>query len=44
MLGEHGFLEKWLMLEESIRVPTIVYDPRLPRPKEGKGIGVTLWY
>lgn len=29
--GEHGFQHKWLMYEESIRVPMIVYDPRLRR-------------
>lgn len=27
-LGEHGMAGKWLMYEESIRVPMIVYDPR----------------
>ena len=37
MLGDHGFLEKWLMLEESIHVPTIVYDPRLPEPNGRQG-------
>lgn len=30
MLYEHGLLGKWLMYEESIRVPMIVRDPRLP--------------
>jgi arylsulfatase A-like enzyme len=29
-LGEHGLAGKWLMHEESIRVPLLVYDPRLP--------------
>lgn len=29
-LGEHGMSHKWLMHEESIRVPLIVKDPRLP--------------
>lgn len=34
-LGEHGLAGKWLMHEESIRVPMIVYDPRLPNSKRG---------
>ncbi len=29
-LGERGFEGKWLMYEESIRTPLVVYDPRLP--------------
>lgn len=30
LLGEHGLAGKWLMFEESIRVPLVVRDPRLP--------------
>ena len=30
MWGAHGITGKWNMYEESIRVPMIVYDPRLP--------------
>ncbi|RYG18454.1 MAG: DUF4976 domain-containing protein [Chitinophagaceae bacterium] len=35
-LGEHGLEGKWYGHEESIRVPLIVYDPRLPATKNGK--------
>jgi len=34
--GEHGFGGKWLMNEESIRTPMILYDPRLPQNQRGK--------
>jgi arylsulfatase A-like enzyme len=34
--GEHGFGGKWLMLEESIRIPMILFDPRLPADGRGK--------
>jgi arylsulfatase A-like enzyme len=35
-LGERGLADKWLMYEPSIRVPLIVYDPRLPKSDRGK--------
>tara|TARA_R110002096_G_scaffold316010_6_gene510319 strand:- start:3812 stop:5260 length:1449 start_codon:yes stop_codon:yes gene_type:complete len=35
-LGEHGFWGKWLMHEESIRVPFLVFDPRLPAEQRGQ--------
>lgn len=35
-LGEHGLAGKWLMYEESIRIPMIVFDPRLPKDKRGQ--------
>ncbi len=35
-LGEHGLAGKWFMHEESIRVPLIVYDPRLPASRQGQ--------
>mmetsp|Transcript_8235 Transcript_8235/g.12252 ORF Transcript_8235/g.12252 Transcript_8235/m.12252 type:complete len:584 (-) Transcript_8235:74-1825(-) len=33
--GEHGMSGKWYPHEESIRVPLIVYDPRMPKEKIG---------
>ncbi len=35
-LGEHGLAGKWYPHEESIRVPLIIYDPRLPQSRRGK--------
>jgi arylsulfatase A-like enzyme len=35
-LGEHGLAGKWYGLEESIRVPLVVYDPRLPTGLRGR--------
>ena len=34
-LGEHGFAGKWMPHEESIRVPLVIYDPRLPKAQRG---------
>lgn len=31
--GEHGLADKWYPYEESIRVPLIIRDPRLPKAK-----------
>jgi arylsulfatase A-like enzyme len=33
--GEHGLADKWYPFEESIRVPLIIRDPRLPKEKQG---------
>lgn len=35
-LGDYGLADKWFMHEPSIRVPLIVYDPRLPAGKRGQ--------
>ena len=35
-LGERGLADKWYMYEESIRVPLIIYDPRLPADRRGQ--------
>lgn len=34
--GEHGLSGKWLLYEESIRVPLLVRDPRLPAAAQGR--------
>jgi arylsulfatase A-like enzyme len=34
--GEHGLADKWYPHQESIRVPLIVHDPRLPRAAQGQ--------
>lgn len=37
-LGERGMADKWLMYEESIRLPLVVYDPRLAKESRGKPV------
>lgn len=34
--GEHGLADKWYPHEESIRVPLIIHDPRLPAGRRGQ--------
>jgi arylsulfatase A-like enzyme len=34
--GEHGFAGKWYGHEESLRIPLIVYDPRVPGAARGQ--------
>lgn len=34
--GSRGFAGKWSHFEESLRVPLVIFDPRLPAPKRGR--------
>jgi arylsulfatase len=33
--GEHQLADKWYPYEESVRIPLVVYDPRIPAGKRG---------
>jgi arylsulfatase A-like enzyme len=35
-LGDRGFQGKWSHYEESLRVPLVIYDPRLPKTQRGR--------
>lgn len=35
-MGDRGFAGKWSHYEQSLRVPLIIYDPRLPRSRRGQ--------
>jgi len=35
-MGDRGFAGKWSHYDESLRVPLIIYDPRLPEDKRGR--------
>lgn len=35
-MGDRGFAGKWSHYEQSLRVPLIIYDPRLPKKHRGK--------
>ncbi len=35
-MGDRGFAGKWTHYEQSLRVPMIIYDPRLPERKAGE--------
>jgi arylsulfatase A-like enzyme len=42
MAGAHALTGKWIMHEESIRVPLIIRDPRLPAATHGRRTQMTL--
>jgi arylsulfatase A-like enzyme len=37
-LGDRGFQGKWSHFEESLRVPMIIHDPRVPKEQRGRVI------
>lgn len=37
-LGDRGFQGKWSHYDESLRVPMVIYDPRVPREKRGRAL------
>ena len=41
-LGERQISGKWLMFDNSIRVPLIVYDPRFKKPKDSNEMGLNI--
>ncbi len=41
-LGERGMADKWLPYEESIRVPLVIFDPRVPAPAARKADALAL--
>ncbi len=40
--GSRGFAGKWSHYEESLRVPLIIYDPRLPKKMQGRVLSPTV--
>lgn len=40
-LGDRGFQGKWSHFEESLRIPLIIYDPRLPKEQRGRVLDQT---
>lgn len=41
-MGAHGLTGKWLMYEESIRLPLVIADPRLPASTRGRRTAMVL--
>lgn len=41
-LGERQFAGKWLMYEDSIRVPLIIYDPRADKPRHIEDVALNI--
>jgi arylsulfatase A-like enzyme len=39
-MGERGFAGKWSHFEESLRVPLIVFDPRLAKSRRGRVVSI----
>jgi len=37
-MGDRGFAGKWSHYEQSLRVPLIIYDPRLPEGRRGRAV------
>ena len=37
-MGDRGFAGKWSHFEQSLRVPLVVYDPRLPSKHQGRTV------
>ncbi len=37
-MGNRGLAGKWSHYEESLRVPLIVFDPRVPADQQGKAV------
>ena len=36
--AERGLADKWFIYDESVRVPLIIFDPRLPRSRRGRTV------
>lgn len=36
--GDRGLADKWFMYEESLRIPALIYDPRIPEAARGRRV------